>query len=288
MTKITAKTTTKTSTKTTSTSATVKPKTRPRATLRKDAKSAASETLADIMNAPTPVTAVDEVVSDDLTAIIPTTSADTATVSRPSKEVVELAIRSIKSDFNTAQRSFVNIACALRFLQNDNNFRAVLLPSETLTFEQFAHKTFGFKKSQTYALCNLADRFGVKKDDGTFAIADKYNEYGQTQLIAMSKLSDEQIADNIKPNMSVADIKKKSRELLGIPQQPKQSKTKKNISNTVTTTAGNSQALKVYATYDEFIADIDNIKTMIARVFKANPNYRISINYEWDKKVSSN
>lgn len=208
-------------------------------------------------------------------------------------QAVDSAINSVLFSYSNVEKSFITIACNLKFLQSDDNYKksSSIANASAPSFSAFARSAFGFKKSQAYALCGLIDRFGVKNDDGTYYINHDYDTYSQTQLIAMAKLSDEQIRANIKPSMSVSDIKKKVKELCPAPPKEKKESsdiTASNGANVVNTTSCNSQALKCYRNFDDFNADIKNIVAMVATVFKKNPNYRITVNYEWTPRAVSN
>lgn len=124
-------------------------------------------------------------------------------------------VDNIYRQYDRAENAFLQIACELHFLQDENRYKhaSALGSDNDISFIEFSENMFGFKKSQTYALVGLVDRFGVMNKNGTYSIADNYKEYGQTQLINMTKLTDDEIRLNIEPEMSVAEIKKLAKQI---------------------------------------------------------------------------
>lgn len=210
---------------------------------------------------------------------------------------VDKHVAKVNSEYKKAEKAFINVACEMRFLyENDNYLYSSKVSSPSQSFEDFAQENFGFKKTQSYALVHIVDRFGIQNEDGTFAIAPKYKDFGQTQLVQIAKLTDEQIEQNIKPSMKIAEIKKIVKQLtksdaLGCAEssdtdtdtETEQDTTPDDTPEVVTTTAkDNTQAIMSFKSYDEFLANLDDIQTAVAKIFKANPNYRVTVNYEWN------
>ncbi|MCL2717159.1 MAG: hypothetical protein FWE14_00030 [Lachnospiraceae bacterium] len=89
--------------------------------------------------------------------------------------------------------------------------------------EEIAEHNFGFKKSSTYNMINVIDRFGKRLEPeadnavnqpDVIGIQDDYKGYCISQLIVMIKLTDEQIKGlGITPGMSVREIKKAVKSL---------------------------------------------------------------------------
>lgn len=210
-----------------------------------------------------------------------------------SKEV-DKHVAKVNSEYKKAEKAFINVACEMRFLYENDNYLFSSKANPTMSFEEFASENFGFKKTQSYALIGIVDRFGIRNDDGTFSIAPKFKEFGQTQLVQIASLTDKQIEENIKPSMKIADIKKivkqlKSNDALGcaessdiVDAETGENDTDTDNNDIVTTTYGsNTQAIMSFDSYDEFIASLEGIQIAVAKVFKGNPNYKVTINYEW-------
>ena len=232
-----------------------------------------------------------EQIQDAINAPVPTVSAEE--IASMDKHVVK-----VNSEYRKAEKAFINVACEMRYLQdNDNYLIASSCPVGRPSFDEFAQEVFGFKKTQTYALTGIVNRFGIKNEDGTFSIVDKYKSFGQTQLVQIAKLTDEQISEYIKPSMTISDIKKIVKKLtkddaLGIAEntdtvdteleeQEEESTTASNGADVVTSTGSNTQAIMSFNNYDDFVASLDEVQQNISRIFKVNPKYKITINYEW-------
>lgn len=210
-----------------------------------------------------------------------------------SKEV-DKHVAKVNSEYKKAEKAFINVACEMRFLYENDNYLFSSKANPNMSFEEFASENFGFKKTQSYALIGIVDRFGVRNDDGTFSIAPKYKDFGQTQLVQIASLTDKQIEENIKPSMKIADIKKivkqlKSNDALGcaesdtIEVETVESETEdtNGVEVVTTTDRNNTQAIMSFDSYDEFVASLEGIQVAVAKVFKGNPNYKVTINYEW-------
>lgn len=236
-----------------------------------------AEQMQDVINAPVPTVSAEEIASMD-------------------KHVTK-----VNSEYRKAEKAFINVACEMRYLQDNDNFLiASSCPVGRPSFDEFAQEVFGFKKTQTYALTGIVNRFGIKNEDGTFSIVDKYKSYGQTQLVQIAKLTDEQISEYIKPSMTISDIKKIVKKLtkddvLGIAEntdttdteqeaqeeQEEKSTIASNGADVVTSTGSNTQAIMSFDNYNDFVASLNEVQQNIARIFKANPKYKVTINYEW-------
>lgn len=211
-----------------------------------------------------------------------------------SKEV-DKHVAKVNSEYKKAEKAFINVACEMRFLYENDNYLYSSKATPNISFEEFASENFGFKKTQSYALIGIVDRFGVRNDDGTFSIAPKYKDFGQTQLVQIACLTDKQIEENINPSMKIAAIKKivkqlKSSDALGcaessdiIDEETADSETgdTNGVEVVTTTDRNNTQAIMSFDSYDEFVASLEGIQVAVAKVFKGNPNYKVTINYEW-------
>lgn len=205
-------------------------------------------------------------------------------------------IDNIHRQYDRAESSFLQIACELHFLQDENRYKyaSALGSNNDISFIEFSKEIFGFKKTQTYALVGLIDRFGIMNKNGTYSIADNYKEYGHTQLINMIKLSDDEIRLNVEPAMSVSEIKKlvkqlsKSRTVVSneentenVESEDIPTVTATNGTEVVTaSTASNTQAIMRFSTYEEFESSLEDIKREVKKILSVS-DYEITLNYTW-------
>lgn len=212
-------------------------------------------------------------------------------------------IDNIYRQYNKAENAFLQIACELHYLQDDNRYRyaSALSNDNDISFVEFSEKMFGFKKSQTYALIGIVDRFGIVNKNGTYAIADIYKEYGQTQLVNMVGLSDTQIAENIKPDMTVAEIKgvvkqitkvkslaekevdisvNDNEDMAGNENKPTVTTVSNGAEVVTTSSVSNTQAIMRFKTYDDFVTNLEEIKKEVKKILSVS-DYEVTLNYTW-------
>ena len=108
---------------------------------------------------------------------------------------LDKAIATIRTEIQRGNTASHNIARELYRIKKDKLFTAVGAEH----FSDFAENYFGISKSQGSRLCSIAEKFLV----GT----TKYEEFSNTQLIAMMNATDEML-EYIKPTMTVNDIRK--------------------------------------------------------------------------------
>lgn len=213
-------------------------------------------------------------------------------------------VDNIYRHYDRAENAFLQIACELHFLQDENRYKyaSALGSNNDISFIEFSESMFGFKKSQTYALVGLVDRFGVINKNGTYSIADNFKEYGQTQLINMTKLTDDEIRLNIEPEMSVAEIKKLVKQISKVKasvsddeidistdeleesvdseKTPTVTTATNGVEVVTTSTANNTQAIMSFKNYDDFINNLEEIKKEVKKILSIS-NYEITLNYTW-------
>ena len=107
---------------------------------------------------------------------------------------LDKAIATIRTEIQRGNTASHNIARELYRIKRDKLFTAVGAEH----FSDFAENYFGISKSQGSRLCSIAEKFLV----GT----TKYEEFSNTQLIAMMNASDDML-EYIKPTMTVKDIR---------------------------------------------------------------------------------
>lgn len=229
----------------------------------------------DIMNPPTEETAT-------LTA--PTTKV----FSIEEVEETKKHTKKVITELSKAEKAFTQVSCEIAWLYENDRYKAL---EPNLSFEQFAEKHFGFKKTQAYGLLKLVERFGNLDEYGNFIIDDKYKQYGHTKLINMVNLSDAQIDENIKPTMTVADIKKAVRKLTKA-----ESLDNDFIEESDGTTADDttedtpidveskeikSQSIVTYSSFEDFEEDSPNFFLLVKKAFESKKECKVTISYEW-------
>ena len=99
------------------------------------------------------------------------------------------------------------------------------------TIADYAKFYFGYEKTSCYSLISVVDRFAKRDENGNILeeIDNAYSAYSSSKLALMVNLTDDQIKANIKPAMSVRDIKKivKAIENSSLPDHSKDSGDKK-------------------------------------------------------------
>ena len=204
----------------------------------------------------------------------------------------------VTSELGKAEKAFTQVACEMAWLYEGERYKA-LEPAST--FEQFAMNYFGFKKTQSYGLVAMANRFGVKSEDDTYTIDEKYKKYSHTKLILMcnARLTDEEIFTKTSPTMTVNELKKAIKDLTAIEAcngdstasvvddsntsastEVEETEADNNIVD-VTATVHDTQTLVTYDNFADFEADSANFFNLVANVFKTGKPYKVSICYEW-------
>ena len=99
-------------------------------------------------------------------------------------------------------RSFVEIGQALLEIQQAQSFAMVRNKREDyVSIEDFSYKVFGFSKSTTYNLINVAKRFSSGGE-----ILSRYQDYSYSKLVQFLPLNDGQI-QKFTPEVKVEEIK---------------------------------------------------------------------------------
>ena len=98
--------------------------------------------------------------------------------------------------------SFIEIGQALLDINRDQSFQMVRNKYETYsTIEEFAYKIFGFGRSTTYNLMNVAKRFTLQGE-----ILPAYQDYTYSKLVQFLPLETERI-QRFTPEVKVEEIK---------------------------------------------------------------------------------
>lgn len=213
------------------------------------------------------------------------------------EEQVRLADKHAKKvtvELNKAEKAFTNVACEVRWLFEDDRYKALATAS---TFEQFLSDRYGFKKSQGYALCKLVDRFGEQDADGNYSIKKEFVPFGQSKLMLMCPLTDEQIKDNIEPTMTVAELRKVVKSILksdslGISDVSERSESseqeeQEENDNIVDSSVVSERSVNELCSYTDFKSFEDDSMAFFNLVNDAFKNangrkMRVVISYEYD------
>lgn len=129
--------------------------------------------------------------------------------SKESVKEIQRRTNIIKTELKKAETSFFKIAFNLYWIKENNAYMALGYDN----IEQFARDEFGIKKTTCYDYLNVVERFGVNENGVITDLQSDYKSYSSTKLIAMSSLTDTEIKENIKPDMSVSEIKKVKKEI---------------------------------------------------------------------------
>lgn len=214
-------------------------------------------------------------------------------------EVVKEAVKRskvIKTELQKAETSFMRVAFNLKWFKDKKAY----LTMGYETIDQLALKEFGIKKATTYNFLKVVERFGLLQLDGNITeLQDDYKKYTSTKLITMASLTDNEIKDNIKPDMSVAQIKKVAKRIkdgfnpltdLDNENEPKDSEqtvaTADNVEtdNVIDSTAKEVHVKKLmtFESYEDFEQALEAIKNEVRNVFSVSKeNTKITINSEW-------
>ena len=202
--------------------------------------------------------------------------------------------KKVTQELNKAEKAFTNVACEVRWLFEDDRYKALATAS---TFEQFLSDRYGFKKSQGYALCKLVDRFGEQDSNGNYSIKKEFVSFGQSKLMLMCPLTDEQIKDNIKPTMTVAELRKVIKGILksdslgisDVSERSEDSEPEEQEENGIVVDSSivSEKVVNEIASYSDFKTFEDDSMTFFNLVNNAFKNangrkMRVVISYEYD------
>lgn len=205
----------------------------------------------------------------------------------------EVHCKKVLTELGKAEKAFTSVACQVRWLYENDRYKALETAS---SFEDFIKNRFNFKKSQGYALIRIVDRFGTVDDKGEYLIKKEYSQFGQSKLMLMCNLTDEQIKNNITADMSVSELRKVVKSLtasdtLTIALTERADSMDENV---LESEAGNDenvidiehseknvQQLIAYDSALDLINDMEKFLAMLNKVYKAKPHAKITVSYEW-------
>lgn len=216
--------------------------------------------------------------------------AENASVVSCTKEQVKKHLESLDDAVASFEKTFFKIGLELYWFYTTQGYVSID-GVEYANIADFAKKRYGISKATTYQYINVYDRFG-KLDAETgdcIGIDDKYKDYGSTQLLVMSQMSDEIIA-KCTPSQKISEMKAL---LKGIPDDDGtddengdgtggESNSTRKPFNTIKTV--NTQELYNISTVEEF----DKIKDEIINTIRATVgqgvngvNYGVSVVMTW-------
>lgn len=213
-----------------------------------------------------------------------------------SKEVLtELQRRSkaIKDSIGKIDSSFETIAFNLHWIYTKQAFKAEGYPN----IESYCSEVFGYEKSTCYSLIGIVDRFARRDEKGALmeAFDERVKGYSVSKLSLMCNLIDAEI-DSLKPSMSVRDIKKFVKGLMGkaLPELSEgggaleeedgdDSGTEDSVVIDVDGKVVFDVLIKCKGK-DDFEKKAGKINEYVARVFKQHPDAVIEVSYSLPPK----
>lgn len=133
--------------------------------------------------------------------------ADRTSVVACTKEQVREHLKTLDDAVASFEKTFFKIGLELYWFYTTQAYVSID-GVEYANIADFAKKRYGISKATTYQYINVYDRFG-KLDTVTgdcIGIDDKYKDYGSTQLLVMSQMSDEIIA-KCTPSQKISEMK---------------------------------------------------------------------------------
>lgn len=211
-----------------------------------------------------------------------------------SKEVLtelQRRTRAIKSIIGKIDSSFETIAFNLHWIYTKQAFKA----EGYSNIESFCSEVFGYEKSTCYSLICVVDRFAKRDEKGalTEALDERVKGYSVSKLSLMCNLTDAEI-DSLKPSMSVRDIKKFVKGLMGkaLPElsEGDGKSEEEDSGDSGDNGTEDSGVIDVEAKVvsdvlikckgkDDFDKKVGKISEYVARVFKQHPDAVIEVSY---------
>lgn len=234
--------------------------------------------------------AVKEAAETAETAVIMSTDAfskETLTEFQKREKAIKKSISAIDSGFET-------IAFNLHWINAKQAFKAQGYP----TIVEYAAEQFGYQKTTCYSLIAVVDRFAERDEKGALkeALDKRVKGFSVSKLSLMCNLTDAEI-DSLDPSMSVRDIKKFVKGLIGkaLPELSEGDGESEedndgesggaDDNNVVDSTAKViSDVLIKCKGKDDFDKKADKINEYVSRVFKQHPDAVIEISYSLPQK----
>lgn len=133
--------------------------------------------------------------------------ADKTSVVACTKEQVKKHLKSLDDAVASFEKTFFKIGLELYWFYTTQAYISID-SAEYANIADFAKKRYGISKATTYQYINVYDRFGKldAKTGDCIGIDDKYKDYGSTQLIVMTQMTDE-ILLKCTPDQKVCEMK---------------------------------------------------------------------------------
>lgn len=218
-----------------------------------------------------------------------------------SKEVLtefQRRTKAIKSSIGKIDSSFETIAFNLHWINAKQAFKAEGYSS----IVEYAAEEFGYQKTTCYSLIAVVDRFAKRDEKGTImeTFDERVKDYSVSKLSLMCNLTDAEI-DSLNPSMSVRDIKKFVKGLMGKtlpelsegngePSEPEENTDSEDgggteDGNVIDSTAKViSDVLIKCKGVDDYSRKAERIGEYIMRVFKQHPDAVIEVSYSLPPK----
>lgn len=205
--------------------------------------------------------------------------------------------KAIRKSIGAIDSSFETIAFNLHWINAKQAFKAEGYPS----IAEYADEQFGYQKTTCYSLIAVVNRFAKRDEKGalTESLDERVKGYSVSKLSLMVNLTDAEI-DTLDPSMSVRDIKKFVKGLMGkaLPELSEgdgENEDTEDVQEQDTGGTGDENIVDAEATVisdvlirckgkDDFDKKADQINEYVARVFNQHPDAVIEVSYSLPSK----
>ncbi len=136
--------------------------------------------------------------------------AEISTALPDKKELYEKLYSVIEENQKKGTKAFISIAVSLFGIYEHELYKE----KNYANIYDFAFEQFGLSKTNVFNYLNIVKNFGMKDENGEGfkGLKAEYEKFSSSQLISMLKLN-EQLREEITPDMSVREINRKRRYL---------------------------------------------------------------------------
>lgn len=134
--------------------------------------------------------------------------AEISTALPDKKELYEKLYSVIEENQKKGTKAFISIAVSLFGIYEHQLYKE----KNYVNIYDFAFEQFGLSKTNVFNYLNIVKNFGMKDENGEGfkGLKTEYEKFSSSQLISMLKLN-EQLREEITPDMSVREINRKRR-----------------------------------------------------------------------------
>ena len=134
--------------------------------------------------------------------------AEISTALPDKKELYEKLYSVIEENQKKGTKAFISIAVSLFGIYQHELYKE----KNYANIYDFAFEQFGLSKTNVFNYLNIVKNFGMKDENGEGfkGLKAEYEKFSSSQLISMLKLN-EQLREEITPDMSVREINRKRR-----------------------------------------------------------------------------